>query len=489
MSDVLPADDSVGLLPEHGWAVPKKLVWLAAPMIASMMSRTVMSFVDFAMVSKLGTNAMAAIMPAGMMLFLPVGFGMGLLSLVNTFVSQSLGRNKLRDCSAYAWQGVYLALLLGVVFIPLWPLVPAFFEWVGHGKDAMPDGGMTVIEMETVYLRYGLLSIAPMLVHTALGNFFNGIHKPMVGFWAMLIANIFNIVGNYALIFGNWGFEPMGIEGAAIATLGAAILQAAIMLGWMLLPSYQARYGSMHTWKPDWKKLKGLMSFGAPAGAQFVVDIASWTIFTLFLVGRFGEVQLAAHNLVFKLLEVCFMPTFGLSIAVTAIVGKAIGENRRHLARVYVRWAVLFSFVYMGSIAIAFFIFRKELPGIFTDDVEVIEWAATLMIFAALFEFFDAFIIPYMGALRGAGDNHWPLYVFIGGGITIFMGGGFAAAYLKPEWGSAGPWAAATVYVIVVSIFMSLRWILGAWEKINVFKHDDDHPADPDALSAQVPSD
>lgn len=487
MSDALPLDDSVGLLPEHGLAVPKKLIWLAAPIIGSMMSRTVMSFIDFIMVAKLGTNAMAAIMPAGLMLFLPVGFGMGLLSLVNTFVSQSLGRKKMRDCSAYAWQGVYLALLLGMVFIPLWPFVPAFFDWVGHGAGNASDGGQTVAEMETIYLRYGLLSIAPMLVHTALGNFFNGIHKPMIGFWAMLIANIFNIVGNYVLIFGHWGFAPMGIEGAAIATLGAAILQSAIMVVWILLPSYRARYHSQHTWKPDGKKLRGLIVFGAPSGAQFLVDIGSWTIFTLFLVGRFGEVQLAAHNLVFKLLEVSFMPTFGLSIAVTAIVGKAIGEGRKHLARVYVRWSVLFSFLYMGSISVSYIIFRHQLPGIFTDNDEVIQWAATLLIFAAVYELFDAFMIPYMGALRGAGDNHWPLYVFIGGGITIFMGGGFATAFLKPEWGSAGPWAAATVYVIFVSVCMSLRWLLGAWEKINVFKHDDDHPASPDEMPSQVP--
>src|SRR5690606_12564221 len=148
------------------------LLVLALPIIASMVSRTVMSFVDFIMVSQLGTEAQAAIMPAGMLLFCIVGFGMGMLSVVSTFVSQPLGRGRCADCSAYAWQGLWLRLAVAAALLPTWWLAPPLFEAVDHDPQ--------VQAMEVVYVQVGLLGLFPMMGSLALANFFTGIHKPMV---------------------------------------------------------------------------------------------------------------------------------------------------------------------------------------------------------------------------------------------------------------------------------------------------------------------
>jgi MATE family multidrug resistance protein len=444
-----------------GWRVPASLLLLALPIIASMISRTVMSFVDFIMVSRLGTEAQAAIMPAGILLFCVASFGMGLLTAVNTFVAQSLGRDDGRACGVYAWQGVHLSVALGLVILPAWWVVPGLFAWVGHEP--------IVQEMEVAYVQIGLLGMAPMLAATAVSNFCNGVHRPMVGFWAMLVSNVFNVVANYALIYGNWGFPAMGIGGAAWATNAAATLQLAILLAWMLTPRVSRLYHTRHTWRPDARRARDIVRIGTPAGVQFVVDIFAFTVFTLLLVGRFGTVQLAAHNLAFKLLEVAFMPTIGLGVAVTAAVGKAIGRGRRDYARLVTHWAAGFAIAYMGLIGLGYLGLRHELAALLSDDPGVVEWAGRLLLLCAVFQVFDALGITHISALRGAGDNHWPAYVAAGLSALILVGGGYAAALLLPGWGAIGPWVAATLYVCVLGVVMWARWRYGPWERIDLF--------------------
>ncbi len=449
-------------------SVPVALLLLALPIIASMISRTVMSFVDFVMVSRLGTEAQAAIMPAGILLFCVIAFGMGMMSVVNTFVAQNFGRGRLRECAAFLWQGLWLSAALGLVFLPAWWGVGPLFAFVGHDP--------LVQRMEVEYVQIGLLGLAPMLGGVTLSNFFNGIHRPSVGFWAALAANAYNVAANYALIFGHWGFEPMGMAGAAWATTTAQVLQLLLLLAWAGRPSLARRYHTWAMWRPSWHRARRVIWLGFPAGAQFTVDIVAFTIFTIFLVGRFGTVQLAAHNLAFKLLEVSFMPAVGLGIAVTAAVGKAIGEGDKPLARRIVNWATGFAMLYMGAMAVGYVTLRYPLAGLLAAEPDVVEWAARLLLLCAVFQVFDALGIIHVNALRGAGDNHWPAYAAAALAATVFLGGGWAIVALAPQWGAIGPWLAATVYIIVLGLTMFARWRRGPWEAISLL---DDEPAEP----------
>jgi len=457
-------------------SVPIALLLLAMPIIASMVSRTVMSFVDFVMVTRLGTEAQAAIMPAGILLFCVISFGMGMMSVVNTFVAQNYGRGRMTECAAYLWQGMWLSGVLGVAFLPAWWGVGPLFQWVGHAP--------TVQRMEIDYVQIGLLGLGPMLAGVTLSNFFNGIHRPSVTFWAAMIANTYNVAANYALIFGGWGFPRMGMAGAAWATTTAQALQMLILLAWAGRPAMARVYGTWAAWRPSWRRLRRVVWLGLPAGIQFTVDIIAFTIFTIFLVGRFGTAQLAAHNLVFKLLEVSFMPTIGLGIAVTAAVGKAIGQGDRPLARRIVRWATGFAIAYMGTIAIAYVTLRYPLARLLSTEPAVVAWAVKLLLMCAMFQVFDALGIIHVNALRGAGDNHWPAWAAALLAAVVFLGGGWLMVASVPEWGAVGPWAAATVYIIILGLTMYFRWRHGPWEKIDLLDHDADDAANRTAPAA-----
>jgi len=451
--------------------VPLKLLALAAPIVAGMISRTVMSFVDFVMVSQLGTEAQAAIMPAGISLFCLIAFGMGLTSSVATFASQSFGRGRMSDCSAYAWQGLYLSLAMGLIALPAWWLVPDLFALAGHEA--------VVQEMEVTYAQIGILGIGPTVSAVALANFFNGVHRPVVGMIGAIIANVFNVVANYALIFGHWGFPAMGIAGAAWATLAAAILQATIMLFWLLRATTDRRFHSRRTFRPSAKRIKALIRIGSPAGAQFAIELLAWTVFVLFLVGRFGTVHLAATNLAFKLCELSFMPAVGLGIALTSAVGKAIGQDRKDLARLNARWAAAIAVGYMGVIGACYLTMGRTLAGLLTIDGQVEDVAVVLLVFCAAYQVFDGLAIVYTHALRGAGDNHWPALFGVLCAWPMLIGGGYLVAVGFPQWQSFGPWAVATCCLALSGIVFWARFAFGPWERIDLLGADE-HLARPE---------
>ena len=440
------------------------LLVLAAPIIATNLSRTVMSFVDFVMVSQLGTSAQAAVVPASIVLWCLIAFGMGLVSVVNTVVSQSLGRGRHADCGAYGWQGVYISVAIGVAILPFWWLVGPLFDLAGHGSQ--------IISLEVTYTQIGLLGLAPTIAALALSNFFIGVHRTTVGFVTALISNVFNIVANYALIFGHWGFPQLGMAGAAWGTVAATVLHALLLLAWFVMPYYGRTFHTWRTWRPHRNFVVDICRIGLPPGVQFTGDISAWAVFLLFFVGRFGETHLAATNICFKLLDVSLMPALGIGLALTAVVGKSIGQNRLDLARSYVRWGLLFNVSYMGLMGMVIVVLRHPLASLFSDDPQVIRWAGPMMIMCAIFQFGDALNITYGHCLRGAGDTLWPAVVWLLSSVVLLIGGSLIMINTLPQLASLGPWIAGTVHISVMSLVMCARYRWGPWQRMQLPRSD-----------------
>ena len=453
--------------------VPIDLLVLAFPIIAVWISRSVMSFTDFAVVSQLeghlGTLAQAAITPATFFLFCFIGFGMGATTAVNTFVAQNFGAGRKTDAAAFGWQGIYLSLILGVAFLPVYFLCVPFFTWVGHEPD--------VLAMEIVFTQIGVLGFAPSIAIFSLSAFFNGIHRPAIALVAGVAAMVFNALACYALVFGHFGFPAMGVAGSAWATLAGTLLQCAILVGWMLRPSMQREFHTLEKWRFNRKQFLSLLRVGLPAGVHFLGDILTWSLFCIVLVGSFGTAQLAASNLALRLLELSFMPAVGLGMALSSAVGKSIGEGRHDLAGLNVRWAAAIMLTYMTTVGLALFLTRDRLPLFFTEDPEVLKWTARVLICAAIYQIFDALYITYTSALRGAGDTAVPAVAGIVSSLVVLLAGGYAIAHYMPHWGIIGPWIAGALNVVVLGLYFLFRYRSGKWEKIDLMSAHADKPA------------
>jgi MATE family multidrug resistance protein len=431
-------------------------------MIVTNISFTVMQFVDRFMVSRLGTEALAAILPAGFVSFLPGSFAIGVMISVNTFVSQSLGRGNKKDCSAYCWQAIFMGLAyFAVVLTIMWPLAPQIFRLLGHEP--------AVAAKEVIYLRIMLYAQVMAVFIWASSQFYMGIHRPIITMYSALCAQTVNVAANYVLIFGKLGLPAMGIAGAGWGTFIGISIGAVIRMGAFLNGSVNETYQCRRAMKVDFAKIGDLLRVGLPAGMALTMNVAAWGVILFALVGKFGKEALAATSAAFSCINVSVMPVVGIGTALTAAVGKAIGHGRKDVAIIQTGVCLKIGLIYMGLVGVCFFLFRNGIMKFWSSDDKVIEAGVNILIMAAIFQVFDAANLIYGGALRGAGDTVWLAGVSTMRAVVLALGG-LPLVWFLPQLGSIGPWVAATLSIITLGVANWWRFRSNTWMQIDLFK-------------------
>lgn len=423
-----------------------------------------MQLVDTLMVSWLGTDALAAVGSANLWSYTMATFIMGVVSCVSTFVAQSIGREQLDNCARYAWQGFYIAIVSGILVLFFWPVTPFLFGIMGHSES--------VTRLETIYFQVRLLGFMFLALMGAQSAFFQAINRPMIPTYVAIVANVVNIVLDYLLIFGVWIFPRMEIAGAAWATNASLLLQCALMMGFFLHGSFHSKYHTRTNWKPDAAKMRELLHIGWPAGLAHLLDVLNWGIFTSFIVGRFGDIALAAHNAALSLMHFSFMGAMAINQAIAPIVGQWIGRGNILRAKARAYTAMRVAMVYLLVMGLIFAAAGGHILKYgFKADPEVLRIGWTLLLCAAIFQLFDAINITLFGALRGAGDTRWIAWLTAIAAYGLFLPAALIFAFVL-EWGPIGAWAGATVYIIGLSAIVFWRFHSERWRHINIFKED-----------------
>jgi len=467
-------------------ASPLKEVWsIAWPTVLTMTSYTAMQFVDKLMVAQVGPLEVAAQGNGGIWAFTPVAFAMGVMTVVNTYVSQNLGAGTPEKGPQYAWAAMWLSVAIWVaVLVPGAMVLPWLFSTMGHFDMA---NGPRLVRLETGYGQILLVGSVMLLMSRGLNHYFFGLHRPKLITVTALVSNVVNVLANYVLIFGSegipgWGIPgvpgmpPLGLYGAALGTLVGMAVELVIPAAVFLGPRMHAELGSRTPWRPQLKPLRDLLKTGWPAAVQFGSEIVCWSIFMSVLVGRFGENHMTAGWIVLGYMHLSFMPAIGFSVAVNSLVGRYIGAGQPDTAVARARLGLMLAVGYMTFCGAAFYVFRHELVSFFLggkvlDPVaaeEIVRIGGQLMICAAVFQTVDAFGITYTGALRGAGDTVWPGLVTMLYAWVFIVAGGWSMAVLWPGLGSVGPWVAAAAYIIIFGITMAWRFETGRWRTIRL---------------------
>lgn len=434
---------------------------MSGPIILSSLSFTVMLFVGEVMVARLGTDALAATGSAGLWSYIVVCFFLGIVGCVSTFASQSFGRGEFTDCARYAWQGLYLSAFAGAIGFLFLPFIGPLFRSMGHAPS--------VTNFEITYLRIRVFGFGAMAWLTALSAFFQGIGRPRVPMYTSILANMMNVVLNYVLIFGHFGFPRMGVAGSATATVLSLLFQAVSLQVLFMARSVHEKYGTRHAYAFDWTKIREILRIGVPCGFTFFMDVANWGIFTSFIVGHFGTVALASHNAAINFMHLSFMPAIGLNQGIAAIVGQYLGRKDPDTAASRTYTALKIAIVYMFLMGIVFAFFGKPLIGwFFSSDPEVLRVGHALLLLAALFQGFDAINIVTSGALRGAGDTRWMAIATFLLAYLFFLPLALVMAFAV-KLGAIGAWVGATAYIIVLSGILFSRFRSGHWRRITIF--------------------
>jgi MATE family multidrug resistance protein len=425
------------------------MVALALPVVLSELGWVAQGIVDTIMVGKLGPVAIGAVALGNAVYYSPSLFGIGLLLGLDTLVAQAHGRKDHDDCHRWLAQAVYLAC---IVTLPLMLLIfLASFGFASFGiapQVAGPAAG---------YLRVLNWGTLPLLLYGGTRRYLQGVGQVRVVTVTLVVANLINWFGNWALIYGRLGLPAMGVNGSALSTVVSRIFMAAALLGFAW--RYERRRGHplFRNWAgPSLARIRQLVKLGAPAAGQIVLEVGAWNMAT-FSAGWLTPVALATHQIVLNYASLTYMVPLGISAAAAVSVGQAVGAGDLERARRAGWLALALGTGFMLLAAVAFLTAPVPLIALYTRDPQVMAVGTSLLGIVAAFQIFDGIQTVSTGALRGLGETRIPMYANLVGYWVLGLPLGFFLCFVL-HWGIYGLWIGLTLALVVIALTVLLRW-------------------------------
>lgn len=431
---------------------------LAAPVMLGMLGHTFVSFVDNIMVGQIGTAELAAVSLGNSFMFIAMSLGIGFSTAVTPLIAEADSANNFKQAKSTFKHGLFLCTVLGIVlFLCVYFAKPLLY---------LMQQPQEVVALAIPYLDLVAFSLIPLIVFQALKQFSDGMSMTRYPMYATLIANIVNIVLNYLLIFGKFGFPTLGIVGAAYGTVISRFIMLAYL--WWLLAKKErtkALVTNIKLFVLEKLMLQKLINLGAPSAMQMLFEVAIFTA-AIWLSGLLGKNAQAANQIALNLSSMTFMVAMGLSVASMIRVGNQKGlQNYKELRRIAFSIFLLgiLLAIFFGSV---FFLFHKSLPKIYVDftditnyadNLEVVSIASQLLFAAAIFQISDTIQVVVLGALRGLQDVKIPTIITFVSYWVI----GFPTSYFlgkATRYGSFGIWLGLLAGLSTAAILLYLRF-------------------------------
>ncbi len=419
---------------------------IAIPLALAELGWMGMGVVDTIMVGRLpGSAAAIGAASIGSVAFYSFAiFGLGLMSGLDSLVAQAFGAKD--ELAARRW-------LASALFIALFATPVLMVCIVGSVPLLTVIGVDPVVRAGGVeFLNVLVWSVPPLMLYTIFRRYLQGLHHVRPVTFALVSANLVNLLGNWVLIFGHWGAPAMGLRGSALSTVIARIYLAAALLLAVLLRDRTAFTGFQQLRPGIWRLLK----LGLPAALTIGFEVGVFNAVTA-LAGTLGAVSLAAHAIALNAASVTYMVPLGIASAAAVSVGRAVGAgDQREAARA--GWtAIGLAVAYELCSALLFIVLPRQIAGAYTHDRAVIDYTATLLAIAAVFQLFDGMQTVATGALRGLGNTVTPmLWNLIGYWVIGLPLGCWLCFGLK--WGAAGLWDGLCLALILIGSGLLVVW-------------------------------
>ncbi len=440
-----------------------EMTMIALPMVVSFACDTAMTFTDRLFLSRVSPVHMNATMAGGISYFLMMSFFLGLIGYVTALVAQYLGAGQKSQCSRVLTQA-------GIIILFAYPFLlvtrPVFLHVIsGFGVSSEQ------FILQKDYFNLLMLGTVFSLGRHALSSFFSGIGHTRHVMLASLLAMVVNCSLNYCLIFGNFGFPQMGIKGAALGTILASLSAYVFLLVIYCGKKNREEFGVRNSFSFNSAVMMKLLRFGYPAGVEFALNILAFSGI-VFLFHAQGAVTATALTIVFNWDMVTFVPLIGIEIGVTSLVGRYKGAGQLAIVQRAVRSGLQLGLMYSFLMLIIFVIFPEQLVNFFRPDVgnEIFSAARPLAVsmvkLVAIYVIAEAFLIVFIGALRGTGDTFWAMVISVSihwiilgvlyGALNYFHVRAFVA------------WGILVGIFTLMSILPYWRYRHGAWKEIKV---------------------
>jgi MATE family multidrug resistance protein len=387
-------------------AVPEsgRLVRLAGPLIGNNLAIAGMNFADAVMAGRLGSRDLAAVAVGGSVWMVVFLFAMGTLMAISPLVAERYGAGKSRLIGRYVRQGFTLAFLFGLAMIALvWLTARPVLDLIGIDPEFR---GLTGDYVEAIVLGGPGLCLYLVLRFTSEAI---GWTRPIM--YVSMMALVVNVIGNYALMWGNFGFPAMGARGCGLASAFAMWFMLVAMLCYVLA---NERYRPFAIFarlpRPRWRLQRQILGIGVPLAVTIVAEAGLFAAISL-LMGTLSANVAAAHQIAVNFASTMFMIPLALNSATTVRVGQALGRRELALARFRGWVGIGLCGLCMAVSAVAMLVLRKPIVDIYTSDPEVSAIAVSLLLVAAVFQISDGIQVGAAGALRGYQDTRIPMFL------------------------------------------------------------------------------
>ena len=427
----------------------KQLAIIAVPIIAAQLLQMSMGVIDTLMAGRIDALSIAAIALGASVWFSVMLFGIGIMNALSPIISQHLGANNHPLVREELRQGLWLALITGLILILIILLICSVMPILGIDP--------TIIPAATDYVYWVSWSLPFSIFYLVPRSFNEANSNTMPMLWIQILLLPINIFANYVFMYGNFGFPAMGASGAALATgLAQALGCLALFVYTLWAPRYQRFDLRKRMTPPDWRHIWQTFKLGFPIAVAMGMEASLFTT-TALLVGRFGVDAAAGHQIAINLASLTFMIPLGISIALTVRVGTAIGAEQLLQAKRRGQLGIIICGIITLISGICFWLFGRDLASLYTDDMNVIDVAAQLLVMAALFQIVDGLQVGAVGVLRGYKDTKVPMYIAVfcywgvGMGTAIWFG-------IIQNYGPVGLWAGLVTGLFAAAVILNLRF-------------------------------
>ncbi|RKR12270.1 MATE family multidrug resistance protein [Maribacter vaceletii] len=431
---------------------------LSVPVIMGMLGHTFVQLADNIMVGQLGTAELAAVSLGNSFVFIAMSLGIGFSTAITPLVAEADGAGEKKNAKSALKHGLFLCTILGITLFGVVFLAKPLMYSMKQSDE--------VVALAMPYLNLVAFSLIPLVIFQAFKQFSDGLSQTKYPMYATIIGNVINIILNYLLIFGTFGFPKMGIVGAAIGTLVSRVIM--IVYIWFLLKSKEKFRGYVTNFNfrvIEKKVIKKMISLGFPSALQMFFEVAIFTA-AIWLSGVLGKNAQAANQIALNLSSMTFMFGMGLGVAAMIRVGNQKGlQNFKELRRI--GQSIFFLTLLLEIVfAILFLVCRNWFPTLYldlddafnlADNTEVVALAAKLLLVAAFFQISDGVQVVVLGALRGLQDVKIPTlitfvaYWIIGFPVSFYLG-------LYTSFKSTGIWIGLLTGLTASGIMLYIRF-------------------------------
>ena len=385
----------------------KRILALAMPVVLAQAGQLTTQFADTAMVGNFGGEdpiPLAAVSLGSSLFLLIYLAALGLALSITPLVGEQYAKGDSWEVGHLFQNSALYCGLIGVVATIIAVAMRPFIAVLGVWMSAPGQSIEAVATMALPYYDMLVWSIIPLMCFLAVKQFLEGIGNTKTAMWITLAGNMLNIALNYIFIFGKYGCEAMGAEGAGLATLLSRLVQMVAIVIYFFLSRNLRVYREFFSRSAiKLRYLLGFFKVGYPISFQMIMESAAF-ILTSILALSFGEVAAGSMQVAFSIANMAWMITVALGSASTILVSHVVGAEQHEELRPMVNATYHLGICWATFMAVVFLLFRTPMASLFTDNAEVIALTSQLMILISIYQFSDAIQGLSISMLRGLQD-------------------------------------------------------------------------------------